>query len=128
MKFGLLKKATIMLAAGLLCAQPLAYGQDTNTTDRAAMARERMQEMAKELNLTPEQKEKLKAIMQEEIQKAKAIRDDSSLRRLQKARKLKAIRDDATPKVKAILTPEQFKKWQELRKENRENWRENRKK
>ncbi len=116
------------MAAGLLCCQPLAYGQQTNTTDRAAVVRERMQEMAKELNLTPEQKEKLKAIMQEEIQKAKAIRDDTSMRRFQKARKLKAIRDDATPKVKAILTPEQFKKWQELRKENRESWKESRKK
>jgi len=124
MKRTVLLRTALVLAAGLLCIQPLANAADEYAaSDRATAARERMQEVAKKLNLTDKQKEKLKPIFQEELEKLKTIRDDSSLSRLQKARKLKALRDEVTPKVKEVLTPEQFEKWVELRKENREELR-----
>ena len=67
-----------------------------------------------------EQKVQLRPIILTELQKIKALREDKSLLPRQKLQKLKAIHEEIAPQVKAILTPEQFEKWQAIRKENRD--------
>jgi len=74
-----------------------------------------MGKVAQELDLTKDQKQQLKPILQEEAQKLKALRTDTSLSRQQKRQKLQQIRQDMVAKIKPILTPEQLVKWQELR-------------
>jgi Spy/CpxP family protein refolding chaperone len=72
----------------------------------------RIQEALKELNLTAEQKEKLRPIFQQEMEKLRAMRADTSLTPQQKLEKFKALREEAAPKVKEVLTPEQYAKWE----------------
>ncbi|MDB6122948.1 MAG: hypothetical protein JWQ71_1941 [Pedosphaera sp.] len=79
-----------------------------------------MKKMAEELNLTDDQKEKLKPIMQEQGEKMKALRDDTSATREDKMAKMKEIRDAGATKIKAILTPEQTTKFEAMQKENQE--------
>jgi Spy/CpxP family protein refolding chaperone len=114
------KHTLIALAAvaGVLNLQPLIRAADTNTPappaagDRLAAVRERMQETARELNLTDEQKEKLQTIIRGQTEKLRELRQDTSLSQPEKAEKFKAIRDDIIAEAKKVLTPEQFEKWQ----------------
>ena len=70
-----------------------------------------MQETAKELNLTDEQKQKLQTIVRERMEKLRDLRQDNNLSREEKMEKFKAAREDITAEVKKVLTPEQFEKW-----------------
>lgn len=78
---------------------------------RLGALRERMQETARELNLTEEQTQKLQAIVRERMEKLRELRQDASLSREEKTAKAKAARDEITADVKKVLTPEQFEKW-----------------
>jgi periplasmic protein CpxP/Spy len=69
------------------------------------------------LNLTDEQKAKLRPIIMEENQQMEALRGDNSLSQEQKIAKANQIRADASPKIKAILTPEQLQKLAQLQQE-----------
>src|SRR5690606_38115080 len=90
-----------------------------SAADRASLFRERLEEAAGELKLTPEQREKLKPILQAEVERLRALHANPSLSRRAKLRELKRIRSEVTPKVKTILTPEQFRRWEEMRAERR---------
>jgi len=69
------------------------------------------------LNLTDEQKAKLRPIIQDENQQMEALRSNTSLTQEQKIDKANQIRAAASPKIKAILTPEQLQKLAQLQQE-----------
>jgi hypothetical protein len=68
------------------------------------------------LGLTEEQKTKLRPIISDENQQMEAVRNDSSLSTEQKVAKANQIRETASPKIRAVLTPEQLQKLAELQK------------
>ena len=80
-------------------------------------ARDRMQQIAQDLNLTEDQKTQLKPIFKKEADKLKALRDDTSLTREQRQEKVKAIREELRKEVKPVLTAEQWEKWQKMRQQ-----------
>lgn len=108
---------TLATIVGALCLQPAARAADTTepakpaSSDRAAALRERMQDTAKELNLTDEQKGKLQAVIRGQMAKLRGLRQDTSLSAEDKREKIRAIREEVTAEVKEVLTPEQFEKW-----------------
>ncbi len=114
-----MKHTLIALAAvaGTLTLQPLARADATNapvtpaTGDRAGAMRERMQETARELNLTLEQTAKLQTIVRERMEKMRALRQDTSLSSEERREKFQAGREELLAEVKKVLTPEQFEKW-----------------
>ena len=63
-----------------------------------------------ELGLTPDQKQKIATVVDDENKQISAVRDDGSLSLEQKQQKVMQIRQTGTPKIKAILTPEQLQK------------------
>lgn len=69
----------------------------------------------KQLNLSADQKAKLKPILEEAAQKTKALRDDANLSPEAKRAKLAELREATNAKVKAILTPEQAAKWEQAK-------------
>jgi periplasmic protein CpxP/Spy len=72
------------------------------------------------LNLTEEQKTKLRPIIADENQQMEAVRNDSSLTTEQKVAKANQIRETASPKIKAVLTPEQLQKLAEMQQKARQ--------
>jgi protein CpxP len=68
------------------------------------------------LGLTEDQKAQLRPIVMQENQEMEAVRNDTSLTQEQKIAKANQIRDTASPKIKAILTPEQLQKLSEMQK------------
>ena len=69
------------------------------------------------LNLTDEQKAKLRPIIADENQQMEALRNDNSLTQEQKIDKANQIRAQASPKIKAILTSEQLQKLAEMQQQ-----------
>jgi len=76
---------------------------------------ERMQEhMIKALGLTADQETKWKALGQQERDAGKAIHDDTSLSKEQKWAKQKSLRESYDGQRRALLTPDQQTKFDEM--------------
>jgi len=80
---------------------------------------QRLEAVAKQLHLTPEQEKQLVPILQAEEPKLQAIKNDQSLSREEKLLRLRAVHDESNPQVKAILTPAQYKQLQVIRQKRR---------
>ncbi len=71
--------------------------------------------MTRNLNLTDEQREKIRPILLDQVQQMRALREDNSLSPQDRRAKVRALRSATRQKVDQILTPEQKAK-------RRENW------
>lgn len=100
------------LLAVLLCMTAGMWAQ-------TAMAQkpERFEAVAKQLNLTPEQKAQLIPILRAEAPKLEAIKSNTSLTRAQKMEQLRAVHAETAPQVKGILTADQYRTLQEIRRQ-----------
>ena len=63
-----------------------------------------------ELQLTPDQKQKIATVVDDENKQIAAVRNDTAMSMEQKQQKVMQIRQEGSPKIKAILTPEQLQK------------------
>jgi len=73
-----------------------------------------MRWLSQQLNLTEEQKEKLRPILQDEGEQLRTTRLDEHLPLDQKRTKMMEIRDSFRPKIAAVLTPEQQEKMKKI--------------
>ena len=73
--------------------------------------------LAKQLNLTPQQKMKLFPILKEEAPKLEAIKSNSSLTGMQKMEQLHAIHEQTSPQIQQILSPQQYQQFQQIRQQ-----------
>jgi Spy/CpxP family protein refolding chaperone len=69
----------------------------------------RVQELTKELSLTPQQAQQLDSILQQRHAESKTIRDQTDAQ-------LDAVRQKGRAQVRAILTPDQLPKFEEFLK------------
>ena len=76
---------------------------------------QKAQAIAQQLNLTPQQKEKILPILANEGPKVNAIKNDNSLSTMQKMQQLRVIHQQTDPQMKAILSPEQYQKLRQIR-------------
>jgi periplasmic protein CpxP/Spy len=74
----------------------------------------RLEWLSKELNLTDDQKAKVKPILEDEGKQMKAAREDTSLSQDQKRDKMKQIHETTNSQINDILTPDQQKKFAQL--------------
>ncbi len=79
-----------------------------------------IQMMTRQLNLTPDQVTKLKAIDADNTQKMTALRDDTSTPQGDKRTKMMALRQERETKVKGILTDDQKTKYDDMQAKMRE--------
>ena len=77
---------------------------------------ERLDKMSEELKLTDEQKEKVKEAFRAQFEKMRGLRDASPEERREKG---KAMMDEQDKKMKEILKPDQYEKWQKMQGELR---------
>ncbi len=92
----------------------------TSYAQKMPKAREqRLMALAKQLNLTSKQAKRLYPIMQAQEPQLRAIRNDSSLSRVEKLHRFHAVQDASNAQVKAILTPAQFRQLQAIRQRRR---------
>jgi hypothetical protein len=105
-------KKTIPVFTAVLCI--LLVPALTSNAQRAGGA-SKVEAIAQQLNLTPQQKIKILPILRDEVPKVQAIKSDNSLSRIQKVQQIKAIHQQTDPQMKAILSPQQYEKLKAIR-------------
>ena len=97
-------------------AQIPSPGQQSVGPHRTMEALSELRALTAQLNLTPEQREKLRPVVTEEGEQFRVVRLDEHLTPEQRQQKYWEVRQSYQPKIAALLTPEQqekFKKMQE---------------
>jgi Spy/CpxP family protein refolding chaperone len=104
-----------LVAGALLAGSSALRAQDATNMPPVHKMKER-QSAVQALNLTADQQPKFQAIMKDAMEKRKALREDTSSTPEEKKAKAKEILDGMNTQMKALLTPEQFVKWQDMSK------------
>ena len=115
-----MSKCAIFVVVALL-ASLSAFAQDSTQPAPAApspehrhmkadRAEQRLKRLSKKLNLTDDQKEKIRPILQDEEKQVADMEADSTLTPQQKHKKTKEIRRSSRSQMDDILTPEQKEK------------------
>jgi len=108
------KFATVFLAASLFVGTVAARAQSTDSTRTAeGRANQLTEKMKTELTLTDEQYPKVQAINLKYAQKNEAIFQGTGAR-FAKFRSLKSSQKDKSKEMKAVLTSDQYKKYQQM--------------
>jgi protein CpxP len=123
-----MKTSRISLMAALIAGVLLAYSPALRAQDAKEGKSPRTREgrpgrggpggqeyfnkLAEDLKLTAEQKPKVEAVLKEQREKMRGLRDLSQDERREK---FKAIHEETAKKLKDILTAEQFAKWEKMR-------------
>ena len=72
--------------------------------------------LTKELNLTQEQQDKIKPILEDQQKQMEALRNDSSVQGPDRRSKMMDIRKDHTDQIRNVLTSDQQTKFDEMQK------------
>ncbi len=122
----------LMTLGGLMAFGPLASADDQPTKPvpppdapppanpppdappPRAGGRANMEKILGQLNLTDDQKEKVKPILKDQMEQMKALRGDTSLTPEDRRGKVKDIHQATNAKLKTIFNTEQIAEWQKL--------------
>ncbi len=114
----------VVFIFGMTSLLAYAQTQDNGTPDQQAPVVRHQRgpnSMWQKLNLTDDQKAKMKDLRQQTQQQVQAVRNDSSLTPEQSAAKIREIRRNNMKRMHSILTPEQRKQMQQMRRERRQD-------
>jgi len=112
--------ALALVLVTLMCALGWVPPAQAQASPEKQEAMAKLEKMAAELQLTPQQKKQMAPIMMEEAQKMKAIKSNTSLGPLEKAMQMKQVGTDMDAKVQPILSPQQYQQFQQIREQERQ--------
>ena len=103
-----------LAVGGLLACATVTSAQDA-PKKKGPTVEQRVDRMNTELNLTADQKTKVTALFEDTQKKMRELRQDTSLSQEDRREKVRGMREAEDKKLKEILTPEQWEKWQKVR-------------
>lgn len=80
---------------------------------------DQLKHLTKKLNLTAEQQDKLKPILEDQRAQMEKIHSDTSLSREDRFSKMQELRQNSDSQIKSVLTEEQQKNFDKMREEQR---------
>jgi hypothetical protein len=102
-----------LAVGGLLVCTNLSSAQNADQGKKKGFSPQaRVERLTTELNLTDDQKPKVLALFEADAKKYQELRDDSSMSREQRREKMTTIREESDKKLKGILKPDQWEKYQ----------------
>jgi protein CpxP len=113
---------TAMACATLVQAQDKKEGADSKDAPARKgrpTVEQRMERMTKDLELTDDQKPKVKEVLEESQKKMQDLRNDSSSDPSSRGEKRTEIMKEQDKKLKDILTADQYTKYEKMRDEMR---------
>ena len=114
-----MKRLPLFIVIGLLTAGLTLFAQQGNRERSQRMnVDQRLSQMQKQLNLTPDQVEKIRPILQDESRKMEDLRaknQNASADRSTMRKEMKQIRTDASKRIEQVLTPDQVTKLRQER-------------
>jgi len=112
--------------AGILAAQDTSATSPPDNKEQAGkpqlgekLVERRLENLNKQLNLTDQQKDKIRPVLMHEVERIKEVRSNSSLTQGEARRRIALVRRNTNQHILALLTPEQKTQWQEVRQEHR---------
>ncbi len=75
---------------------------------------QRLQMMTKQLNLTADQQEKIKPMLESQSQQMQALHQDTSLSQEDRISKMQQIRQSTNEQIKSVLNSDQQQKFEEM--------------
>lgn len=111
---------TALSASAQIERKPVIIKTDSaqTTTNDTQVDKQSRKERFRELNLTREQKGKMKEIVQANKAAKEAIENNTQLSDQDKKKQLRELQKGQAQKVQAILTPEQLEKFKASRQNN----------
>jgi hypothetical protein len=111
-------KQRVPMAPMLALCWCVLFGPIQMLQAQSGAASQKLEQLAKQLKLTPQQKVRLMPILEAEAPKVEAIKADPTLGKPQKLEQLNAVHQQIDPEVKSILTPGQYQMLQEIRQKD----------
>lgn len=121
-----MKKTILAAALFSIFSMSATYAQDAPPADKKHKTEHKGEhknkmkahdkDMYKDLNLTADQENELKALNEDNRMQMDAIKNDAALTDEQRKAKMMELKKAKKEKMQAILTPEQKAKWEEKRK------------
>ncbi len=108
-------KRILFIALAAFAFATASQAQDSSMHRKMDHPPMKGEKMWDNLNLTQDQKDKLKQYREDNMKKMEEIRNNSSLSEDQKQEKMKALREEGRKNTESILTDEQKKKMKEMR-------------
>ncbi len=97
---------------------PPGQGGPPNGRPGGGMIERRLENLTKQLNLTDEQKEKIRPLLRHEMERMREIRSNPGLTQSEARQRMETVRKNTREHIAEVLTPEQKKQWQEMREEH----------
>jgi Spy/CpxP family protein refolding chaperone len=126
------KSAALFSATALFFAFSITTrAQDAGTQQSSAQAQtesgmhhqrgNQLEWLSKQLNLTDDQQAQVKPILEDQSKQMKTTREDTTLTQDQKREKMKQLHESTHSQINDILTPEQQKKFAQLKDQQKEH-------
>ena len=106
-----------VVGLGMVLLFPVAAQAQAPAAPGAPGQAQKLEALAKQLNLTPQQKMQLLPILEADAPKIQAIKNNDSLGPLQKMEQMKAVHAQSDPQIKSILNPQQYEQFQQIRQQ-----------
>jgi len=121
-ELGRMKKSILcaLLATALACCGTALYAQQDNMSQGAPAAHrmpspeQRLRHMTKTLNLSDEQQQKIKPLLESESQQMQSLRQDTTMSKQDRMAKMQQIRQGTNDQIKGVLSNDQQQKWQQM--------------
>lgn len=109
----------------VMISSSVAFSQSSSTDSKVSPTENvkkegdvKYQEMLKSLNLTDDQKSKLKQINKSNKDAKMKVTNDTTLSEISRKEQLKEIKNNKSKSFMDLLTPDQLEKYKEFKKEN----------
>jgi protein CpxP len=113
-----------MLVAQAQDQQAAPQPQERGHGRRQFDSQQRVNILAKRLNLSDDQKQKLQGIFADQQQQMQSMRQDTSMSRQDRMEKMKTLRSQTEDKINGILNDDQKQKYAKMREQARERMQE----
>ncbi len=129
-EFDRMKRSLVcaLLAGAMACCGTALYAQQDTMSQGGPPAGhhmmspdQRLQHMTKMLNLTADQQQKIKPILENESTQMQSLHQDTSMSRDDRMSKMQQIRQGTNEQINGVLTPEQQQKFQQMQAQQREH-------
>jgi hypothetical protein len=111
----------LVLSIPVMAQTQSSMERSQTVTGSQAQAGDKAQKISQALNLSPQQQSQVTPILENEEPKVQDIKNDTNLSSDQKQAKIKKVYEETDKLVKPILTPVQWKQWEQYRRNELSN-------
>lgn len=107
---------SLVLSIPVMAQKQSSMERSQTATGSQAQAGDKAQKISQALNLSPQQQSQVTPILENEAPKVQGIKNDTNLSADQKKERIKKVYEETDKLVQPILTPVQWKQWEQYRK------------